>query len=84
MELSNYAKKKQDKANLISEATNLLKTSGLSQTARNKMELKIKSNHAAKIKSVIDELKLTQNLDKTKKTRVSASYAYHFNFHNLL
>ena len=66
-QISNYAKKKQDKKDLISEATNLLKTSGLSQTARNKMELKIKSGHAAKIKSVIEQLKLTQHLDKTKK-----------------
>ena len=31
------------------------------------MELKIKSGHAAKIKSVIEQLKLTQHLDKTKK-----------------
>ena len=66
-QISNYAKKKQQKTDLISEATNLLKTSGLSQTARNKMQIKINSGHAAKLKSVIDELKLTQNLDKTKK-----------------
>ena len=66
-QISNYAKKKQDKKDLISEATTLLKTSGLSQTARNKMQIKINSGHAAKLKSVIDELKLTQNLDKTKK-----------------
>ena len=65
--MSNYAKKKQDKANLISEANNLLKNSGLSQTAKNKLELKIKSGHGAKIKSVIDELKLTEHIDKTKK-----------------
>ena len=65
--ISTYAKKKQDKKDLISEAINLLKTSGLSQTARNKMQIKINSGHAAKLKSVIDELKLTQNLDKTKK-----------------
>ena len=31
------------------------------------MELKIKSNHAVKIKFVIDELKLTQHIDKLKK-----------------
>ena len=67
MEKSNYAIKKQQKADLISQATELLKTSGLSQVAKNKMELKIKSNHAAKIKSVIDELQLTQHLDKNKK-----------------
>ena len=38
MEQSNYAKKKLEKAQLIDEAKQLLKTSGLSQTARNKME----------------------------------------------
>ena len=67
MELSTYAKKKLEKAQLIDEAKNLLKTSGLSQTARNKMELKINSGHAAKIKSVIDELNLVKHLDKNKK-----------------
>ena len=34
MEISNYAIKKQQKADLISEATNLLKNSGLSKTAK--------------------------------------------------
>ena len=67
MELSTYAKKKLEKAQLIDEAKNLLKTSGLSQTARNKMELKINSGHAAKIKSVIEELNLVKHLDKNKK-----------------
>ena len=41
MEKSTYAKKKDAKAELISEANNLLKTSGLSQTAKNKMAIKI-------------------------------------------
>ena len=67
MELSTYAKKKLEKAQLIDEAKSLLKTSGLSQTARNKYEIQINSGHAAKIKSVIEALKLSQYLDKSKK-----------------
>ena len=66
-QISNYAKKKLEKAQLIDEATKLLKTAGLSQTVRNKYELKIKSNHNAKIKSVIEELTLAKHLDKNKK-----------------
>lgn len=65
MSKSVYAIKKEQKAELKNEALMLLKTTtGLSKLARQKLLEQINSNHDAKIKSVINKLKVVPTVDK--------------------
>ena len=67
MEKSNYALKKEQKAELKNEAMTLLKKSGLKKTAYLKMLNKINSGNSNTVKSAINSLKAVENVDKTKK-----------------
>ncbi len=67
MDKSNYAIKKEQKRQMISDALNLLETTkDLSKLTYNKFKDKIKSGNANTIKSVVNSINISQNINDNK------------------